>query len=57
MKKLTQKLQLCLLNDIDFVDLISELVRMSKLDICKGKKKKETRIYHKKGEIDNNVFL
>lgn len=37
MKKLTQKLQLCLLNDIDFVDLISELVRMSKLDGFKDK--------------------
>ncbi|GAA5796194.1 hypothetical protein HPULCUR_001563 [Helicostylum pulchrum] len=36
-KKLTQKLQLCLLNDVDFVDLISELVRMSKLDGSKDK--------------------
>lgn len=39
MKALTQKLQLCLLNDVDFMDIISELVRMSKQN--KGKKKKK----------------
>ncbi|KAI7889562.1 uncharacterized protein EV154DRAFT_273991 [Mucor mucedo] len=31
-KELIEKLQLCLLNNVDFMDLISELVRMSKQD-------------------------
>lgn len=37
MNTLTQKLQLCLLNDIDFIDLVSELVRMHALDEYKDK--------------------
>lgn len=36
-KTLTQKLQLCLLNDIDFIDLVSELVRMHGFDEYKDK--------------------
>lgn len=38
-KAVSQKLQLCLLNDTDFVDLVAELARMHSYDDHKGKLK------------------
>jgi hypothetical protein len=42
-KALIRKLQLCLLNDMDFVDLVSELVRMSSNEEYKGKERKKKK--------------
>ncbi|KAI8987421.1 hypothetical protein BDF20DRAFT_815288 [Mycotypha africana] len=63
---LCQKLKLCLLNNMDYLDLVSELVRMSEQDAQKGKVHELVKdvmtsyeIYHnsKNGEILTSATL